>query len=143
MAKMNFGGVEENVVTRDEYPLCKAKETLKDEVIAFGVSMPSLSHAFQKAKGRLFPLGIFHIWRALKKTEFIDLYLNGVHPDWQKRGIHSLFYVEMNKAYIRNKCRIAISNPQLENNTNAVGIWDKYDGKPYIRRRCYIKSIDN
>ncbi|MDR1699105.1 MAG: N-acetyltransferase [Prevotellaceae bacterium] len=112
-----------------------------DEVIAFGISMPSLSRAFQKAKGGLFPFGLFYIWRALKKTEFIDLYLNGVHPDWQKRGIHSLFFVEMNKAYIRNKCRIAISNPQLENNTDAVGIWDKYDGKPYIRRRCYIKNL--
>ena len=31
---MNFGGVEENVVTRDEFPLDKAKETLKDETIA-------------------------------------------------------------------------------------------------------------
>ncbi len=46
MAKMNFGGVEENVVTRDEYPLCKAKETLKDEVIAivgYGVQGPGQS----------------------------------------------------------------------------------------------------
>ena len=29
MAKMNFGGVEENVVTRDEFPLEKAREVLK------------------------------------------------------------------------------------------------------------------
>lgn len=46
MAKMNFGGVEENVVTRDEYPLSKAKETLKDEVIAiigYGVQGPGQS----------------------------------------------------------------------------------------------------
>ena len=34
MAKLNFGGVEENVVTREEFPLSKAKEVLKDEVIA-------------------------------------------------------------------------------------------------------------
>ena len=34
MAKLNFGGVEENVVTRDEFPLSKAQEVLKDEVIA-------------------------------------------------------------------------------------------------------------
>ena len=46
MAKMNFGGVEESVVTRDEYPLSKAKETLKDEVIAivgYGVQGPGQS----------------------------------------------------------------------------------------------------
>lgn len=43
MAKMNFGGVEENVVTRDEFPLSKAQEVLKDEVIAvigYGVQGP-------------------------------------------------------------------------------------------------------
>ena len=43
MAKLNFGGVEENVVTRDEFPLDKARETLKDEVIAiigYGVQGP-------------------------------------------------------------------------------------------------------
>ena len=31
MAKMNFGGVIENVITREEFPLSKALETLKDE----------------------------------------------------------------------------------------------------------------
>jgi ketol-acid reductoisomerase len=44
MAKLNFGGVEENVVTRDEFPLEKAKEVLKDEVIAiigYGVQGPA------------------------------------------------------------------------------------------------------
>jgi ketol-acid reductoisomerase len=43
MAKLNFGGVEENVVTRDEFPLNKALETLKDETIAvlgYGVQGP-------------------------------------------------------------------------------------------------------
>jgi len=43
MAVMNFGGVDENVVTRDEFPLKKAKEVLKDEIIAiigYGVQGP-------------------------------------------------------------------------------------------------------
>ena len=34
MAIMNFGGVEENVVTREEFPLEKAREVLKNETIA-------------------------------------------------------------------------------------------------------------
>lgn len=43
MAKLNFGGVEENVVTREEFPLAKAVDTLKDETIAvigYGVQGP-------------------------------------------------------------------------------------------------------
>ena len=46
MAKINFGGVEENVVTREEFPLEKALETLKDETIAvigYGVQGPGQS----------------------------------------------------------------------------------------------------
>ena len=34
MAKMNFGGVLEEVVTREEFPLEKARKVLQDEVIA-------------------------------------------------------------------------------------------------------------
>lgn len=43
MAKLNFGGVEENVVTREEFPLEKAREILRDETIAiigYGVQGP-------------------------------------------------------------------------------------------------------
>ena len=46
MAEMNFGGVIENVVTRDEFPLEKAREVLKNETIAvigYGVQGPGQS----------------------------------------------------------------------------------------------------
>ncbi len=46
MAKINFGGVEENVITREEFPLSKAREVLKNEVIAivgYGVQGPGQS----------------------------------------------------------------------------------------------------
>ncbi|HBG40674.1 MAG TPA: ketol-acid reductoisomerase [Porphyromonadaceae bacterium] len=46
MAKLNFGGVVENVVTRDEFPLSKAQEVLKNETIAvigYGVQGPGQS----------------------------------------------------------------------------------------------------
>lgn len=46
MAKINFGGVEEEVVTREEFPLEKAQEVLKDEtvaVIGYGVQGPGQS----------------------------------------------------------------------------------------------------
>lgn len=46
MAKINFGGVEENVVTRAEFPLAKAQEVLKNETVAiigYGVQGPGQS----------------------------------------------------------------------------------------------------
>ena len=44
MAKLKFGGVEENVVTREEFPLSRAREVLRDEIIAiigYGVQGPA------------------------------------------------------------------------------------------------------
>jgi ketol-acid reductoisomerase len=43
MAKLNFGGTEENVVTREEFPLSKAQDVLRDEIVAvigYGVQGP-------------------------------------------------------------------------------------------------------
>lgn len=112
-----------------------------DEVVAFGVSMPSLSNALRKCKGRLFPFGWVHLLKALKNFENIDLYLNGVKPQWQNKGVHSIYYAEMNKRYIKLGSKMAIANPQLETN-QAANIWEKYDSRIAIRRRAYIKTIE-
>ena len=52
-----------------------------DDVVGFGVSMPSLTKALQKCDGKLFPFGFLYILRAIKKNDVIDMYLNGVRPD--------------------------------------------------------------
>ncbi len=111
-----------------------------DDVVAFGVSLPSLSKALRKCKGKLFPFGWIHLLKALRNFENIDLYLNGVRPEWQNKGIHSIYYAEMNKSYIALGAKMAIANPQLETN-KAANIWEKYDSSVAIRRRAYIKSI--
>lgn len=111
-----------------------------DDVVAFGVSLPSLSKALRKCKGKLFPFGWIHLLKALRNFENIDLYLNGVRPEWQNKGIHSIYYAEMNKSYIALGAKMAIANPQLETN-KAANIWEKYDSRIAIRRRAYIKSI--
>lgn len=112
-----------------------------EDVVAFGVSIPSLSKAFQKAKGKLFPFGFIHVLKAMKNTDEIDLYLNGVHPKWQKKGIHSLYYSRLNHAYIENNVKVAITNPQLESNFNAVSVWNNYEKELYTRRRCYFMPL--
>ncbi|MDR1726121.1 MAG: N-acetyltransferase [Bacteroidales bacterium] len=112
-----------------------------DNVVAFGVSMPSLCKALRKSKGRLFPFGWFYLLKALHNFEKIDLYLNGVAPEWQNKGVHSLYYAEMNRRYIALGAKTAIANPQLEDN-QAAHIWEKYDSRIAIRRRAYVKEIN-
>jgi len=113
-----------------------------DKIIAFAISMPSLSKAMQKARGRLFPFGFIYILNALRKNDTVDMYLNGVLPEWQNKGVHSIYYAEMNKRYIRNNIKIAIANPQLESNFHAISVWKNYDKELHIRRRCYHKMFN-
>lgn len=112
-----------------------------DDIAAFGVSMPSLTEALRKSKGKLFPFGWYHLLKAIRNFENIDLYFNGVHPKWQNKGIHSIYYAEMNKQYINIGSKTAIANPQLETNL-AARIWEKYEESNIaMRRRAYIKEI--
>ncbi|MBE0529153.1 MAG: hypothetical protein IH629_08140, partial [Thermoleophilia bacterium] len=47
----------------------------KDNLVAFGITLPSLSLALQKGKGRLLPFGFIHLLRALRHNDKGDLYL--------------------------------------------------------------------
>ena len=113
----------------------------EDNLVAFGLSIPSLTEAYQKANGRLFPFGWYHLLRALKKYDTIDLLLNGVHPDWQKRGVHSIYYAEMNRNAIKNHVVWAYTNPQIIGN-EAEKIWGTtYQTEPLMKRAVFGKAI--
>lgn len=112
-----------------------------DDVVGFGISMSSLTLALQKCNGKLFPFGFIYILRALKKNDTIDMYLNGVRPDYQARGVNALYYNEMHRAYIKHNVVRAITNPQLEENAKALTIWKNFNGRQHITRRCWIKHF--
>jgi GNAT superfamily N-acetyltransferase len=112
-----------------------------DHVVGFGITIPSLSAALQKANGSLFPFGFIHLLRALRKNDVIDMYLIGVHPDYQGKGVLALIYHELNKKYLHAGIKIARTHPQLEENFKAVSIWKNYDSRINIRRRCWIRDI--
>ncbi len=113
-----------------------------NDLAAFGVSFPSISKALQKTKGKLFPLGWYHLWKAVKfKNDTIDLMIVGTVPKWQNKGVSAILDTEMSKRYISAGAVWGITNPQIETNI-AANAWEKYDAEPYMRRRCYIKNID-
>ncbi|MCX6245670.1 MAG: hypothetical protein NTU98_13330 [Bacteroidetes bacterium] len=113
-----------------------------DDIVGFGVSMPSLTKALQKSNGRLFPFGFIYMLRAMKKNDTIDMYLNGVRPDYHGKGVNALYYNEMHKAYIRNHITRAVTNPQLEDNAKALTIWKNFNGRQHLTRRCWIMHFE-
>jgi hypothetical protein len=115
----------------------------KDDVVGFGVSMPSLTKALQKCDGKLFPFGFIYILRAIRKNNIIDMYLNGVRPDYHGKGVNALYYNEMHRAYIKGGITKAVTNPQLEDNAKALTIWKNFNGRQHLTRRCWIKHFIN
>ena len=112
-----------------------------DKLVAFGLSIPDLTKAFKKANGRLFPFGWYHILHDLKHFDTIDLLLNGVLPEWQKRGVHSIYYSYMNESAIRYGVHSGYTNPQIIGN-EAVKIWEtQYISKPLMQRAVFAKPI--
>ena len=127
-------------MSRLDKRLCCVLLDEHDEIAAFGISFPSLSVAFQKARGKMFPFGWIHLLKALKKFDTIDLMINGAAPKWQNTGVSSVYHNIMSRKYREAGVKWAITNPQIETN-KAVNVWDRYEHKLYMRRRCYIKKI--
>ncbi len=113
----------------------------KDDVVGFGVSLPSLTKALRKCNGRLFPFGFLYMLMAIKKNDVIDMYLNGVRPDYHGRGVNALYYNEMHRAYIRYGIKKAVTSPQLEDNAKALTIWKNFNGRQHLTRRCWIRQF--
>lgn len=112
-----------------------------NKVAAFGITMPSLSKAFQKCNGRLFPFGFIHVLKAMKKNNALDLYLTAVRPDLQDKGVNAILINETNKVVIKNNIKTVETNRELEDNTKVQAQWRFFDTRQHKRRRCYKKKL--
>jgi GNAT superfamily N-acetyltransferase len=111
------------------------------KLAAFGITMPSLSRALQKANGSLLPFGFIYILKALKKNTLGDLYLVAVRKDLQGKGVNAMLMADLTRSYIKNGIEYAESNPELETNTQVQALWEHYEVHQHKRRRCYIKHL--
>ena len=111
------------------------------KLAAFGITMPSLSNALQRSKGRLLPLGFIHLLKAMRKNNTADLLLVAVRKDLQGKGVNALLISETLKTYIKNGIRFVETNHQLEDNKKVQAMWDYFDARQHKRRRCYIKYL--
>lgn len=118
-------------------------ENEQNEIVAVGISMASLSEALQKAKGRLFPFGWYHLLKALlwKRPKMLDLLLVGVRPDYQNKGVNALLFTDLIPVYQQLGFEYAESNPELELNEKVQNQWQYFKTEQHKRRRCYKAAI--
>jgi len=116
------------------------------QLVGVGISMPSLSEALQKAKGKLFPFGWWHLAKVLylkKYGDCLDLLLVAVKPEYQNKGVNALLFYDLIPIYHQLGFTYAESNPELEMNEKVQAQWDYFNHVVHKRRRCFVKEIEN
>ena len=112
------------------------------KLVALGISMPSMSRALQKAHGKLFPFGWWHLLQAIQgKTDVVDLLLVAVKPEYQSRGVNALIFADLIPRYIKNGYKFAESNLELEGNESVQKQWEYFERRQHRRRRAYRKDL--
>lgn len=123
------------LVGRPEYSLMVNDS--KGKLIGFGFFAPSISRAIQKSKGRMGLLTILRVLHDLRDHTHIDLYMIGIRPEDQMKGVEALILREGIGNLIKNGAIDSDTGPMLENNAKIQNGWKHFDYKYHRRRRCY------
>lgn len=114
-----------------------------DAVVGFGITLPNLSHALKKAKGKMFPFGWYHLLKGLKmKPKIVDLYLMGVLPEYKGKGVNALLFNDLIPVYRKLGVPYAETNPELETNNAVQAQWDYFQNEHHKTRRAFIKHFE-
>lgn len=112
-----------------------------DKVVAFGITLPSLSKALIKAKGHLFPFGWYHILHALKHNDTIDALLVAISDEYKDKGVNAMLIAKMGIGYHKHGIKYLESTRELESNMAVQNMWGHFERKLHKRARVYIKKI--
>ncbi|MDE5882540.1 MAG: GNAT family N-acetyltransferase [Muribaculaceae bacterium] len=112
------------------------------KLVGVGISMPSMSRALQKSKGKLFPLGWWHLLKGLKgKNDRVDLLLVAVKPEFQNKGVNALLFQDLIPYYQKYGYKWAESNPEMETNSKVQSQWEYFNYRQHRRRRSFYKNL--
>ena len=113
----------------------------KDEVVAFGISMPSLSRAMQKCHGKLFPFGWMHILHAIRHNNTLDLLLIGIKEEYQGKGLNAMIFDKVAPSIRKYGIKYLETTRELEENNSVQNMWNRFETRLHKRARCYIKEL--
>ena len=117
----------------------------RQEVVGVAITMGTLTRALQKARGRLWPLGWWHLLRAMTwhHEEGVEMLLVAVRTDYQGLGVNALFFDDLIPIYNQLGYRWAETGPQLEDNVRELSQWKVLEPEYVKRRRCYRRALQS
>jgi hypothetical protein len=113
-----------------------------DDIVGFLFAFPDASAALQRAKGRLFPLGIVDLLLEMKRTKTVSGNGMGIMPEFQGTGGNALLYYEMGKTVLDDFHFKFVEMTQVaETTTQMRADLKNLNGVEYKNHRVYRKVI--
>lgn len=113
-----------------------------EEIVGFLFAFPDVSAALQRAKGRLFPFGLFDLLLEMKRTKTISGNGMGILPAHQGTGGNALLYYEMGRTVLSFNQFQHVEMTQVAETTRQMRADVKnLNGVEYKNHRVYRKSI--
>ena len=112
-----------------------------NNIIGFAIIMPSYAKALQKMKGKLYPFGFFHLINAKKNVKNVTLYLIGIDPSHQNKGVTAILFNSLIQNLKGKGIEDCYRTPELIENDAIDKIWKNFN--PVLRKkRCtYRKEL--
>lgn len=118
-------------------------ENEHDELIAFGLTIPSIAEALQKCNGEIFPFGWWHLLKSVtwKRSDTVELLLIGVRPDYQSKGVNAVVFCDLFETYSKLGFKYAETNANLETNAKVQAMWSPFEKEQHKKRWVFGKDI--
>lgn len=118
-------------------------ENEEGDLVAAGITIPSLAKALQKCNGEILPFGWWHLMKAMfwKRPDTLELLLIGVRPDYQNKAVNSLIFVDLFENYRKIGFKYAETNANLETNLKVQAMWEPFEKEQHKRRWIFGKEI--
>jgi len=113
----------------------------KDGLVGFAIGMPDISEGLRKAKGKLFPFGIFMILRESRRSKKLLMMLGGVKKEFRGLGIDALMAVKILETSIKSGMEVTDSHLVLEDNRRMRAEYERIGGSVVKKYRIYQKDL--
>ena len=111
------------------------------KLIAFSIVMPSFSEALKKANGSLLPFGWYHLLQAQRKNNRASLYLIGIDPEYQGKGVTAIIFEQVQLLFNAKGIDKVETNPELIENTAIQQMWKDYNPVQHKERSTFKKTL--
>ncbi len=112
-----------------------------DDLVGFAFSYHNISEGIQKARGRMWPFGWYHLMRAFKTTKWVDFNGIGLLPEHQGRGATAIIYAELEKNIREFDFEYGDIVQIAETNMKSFGEMDNLGWKWHKRHRIYERKL--